>query len=150
MYKISAYLDQDHRHCDEQYAVAESDVNLRNWDAARKNFSIFHEMFECHLGKEERVLFPRLDHALGNGYGSSVVMREEHRQMRIMVAQLQRAIARRDYDAFHEHSGNLRSLTRQHHLKEERLLHPQADFLLAKQADTSIAVMDNLYHVDAA
>jgi hypothetical protein len=35
MYKISAYLDQDHRRCDEQYAVAESDVTLRNWHAAR-------------------------------------------------------------------------------------------------------------------
>lgn len=150
MYKISTYLDQDHRRCDEQYAVAESDVNLRNWDAARKHFDLFVSMFECHLDKEERVLFPRLDHALGNGYGSSVVMREEHRQMRIMVAQLQSAIARQDYDAFHEQSGNLRALTRQHQLKEERLLHPQADFLLVKQADAIIAVMENLYHVEAA
>lgn len=150
MYKISTYLDQDHRRCDEQYAVAESDVNLRNWDAARKHFDVFISMFDCHLDKEERVLFPRLDHALGNGYGSSVVMRQEHRQMRIMAARMRTAIDRRDYDAFHEQSAHLRALVRQHHLKEERLLHPQADLLLADQAEATIAAMDNLYHVEAA
>ncbi|MTV41614.1 hemerythrin domain-containing protein [Duganella radicis] len=150
MYKISTYLDQEHRRCDAQYAMAESDVNLGKWDAARKNFGIFIGMFEGHLDKEERVLFPRLDHALGNGYGPSVVMREEHRQMRIMIVQIEAAIARHDYDAYHEQSSNLRALVRQHHLKEERLLHPQADFLLIKQADAIIAAMENLYHVKAA
>jgi len=150
MYKISTYLDQDHRRCDEQFAVAESDVNLRNWDAALKNFGIFISMFTCHLDKEERVLFPRLDHALGNGYGSSIVMRAEHRQMRSMVSHMQAAIANHDYDAFHELASNMRELARQHHRKEERILHPQADFLLVRQADAIIAIMENLYHVEAA
>lgn len=62
MHKISTYLDQDHRRCDEQYAVAESDVNL----------------------------------------------------------------------------------------PEERLLHRQADLLLAHQAEATIAAMEKLYHLEAA
>jgi hemerythrin-like domain-containing protein len=150
MYKISAYLDQDHRHCDEQYAVAESDVTLRNWDAARSSFASFLNMFECHLDKEERVLFPRLDHALGNGYGATVVMRGEHRQIRAVQSQMRLAIERRDSEAFFEHAGQLRELMRQHSLKEEGILYPQADFVLAKQADAIIAVMENLYHAKAA
>lgn len=150
MYKITAYLDQDHRRCDEQYVVAESDVTLRNWDAARRSFAIFLDMFECHLDKEERVLFPRLDHALGNGYGATVVMRGEHRQIRAMQAQMRIAIERRDSDAFFEHAANLRELMRQHSLKEEGILYPQADFVLVKQADAIIAVMDSLYHAEAA
>jgi len=150
MYKISAYLEQDHRRCDEQYAVAESEVTLRNWDAARRSFATFLDMFECHLDKEERVLFPRLDHALGNGYGATVVMREEHRQIRAMQAQMRRAIEQRDSDAFFEYAGQLRELMRQHSMKEDGILYPQADFVLVKQADAIIAVMENLYHAEAA
>lgn len=150
MYKISAYLDQDHRRCDEQYAVAESDVTLRNWDAARRSFDTFLTMFECHLDKEERVLFPRLDHALGNGYGATVVMRGEHRQIRAMQAQMRLAIERRDSDAFFGHAHRLRELMRQHSMKEDSILYPRADFLLAHQADAIIACMENLYHVEAA
>ena len=150
MYKISAYLDQDHRRCDEQYAVAESDVTLRNWDAARRNFAIFLNLFECHLGKEERVLFPRLDHALGNGYGATVVKRGEHRQIRAMQAQMRLAIERRDSGTFFEHAATLRDLMRQHSMKEDSVLYPQADFVLAGQADAIIAVMENLYHAEAA
>lgn len=144
MYKISTYLDQDHRRCDEQYAVAESDITLRHWEAARRSFGIFLGMFECHLDKEERVLFPRLDHALGNGYGATLVMRSEHRQMRAMLAQMQRAIEHRNHEAYHDHADELRALMRQHSVKEEGILYPQADHVLAGQADDIIAVMEHL------
>lgn len=150
MYKISAYLDQDHRRCDEQYAVAESDVTLRNWDAARRSFATFLDLFECHLAKEERILFPRLDHALGNGYGATVVMRGEHRQIRALQAQMRLAIERRDRDAFFEHASQLRELMRQHSTKEEGILYPRADFVLVKQADAIIAAMEGINHAKAA
>jgi hemerythrin-like domain-containing protein len=144
MQKIASYLDQDHRRCDDQYATAESDVILRHWEQATSHFGVFMNMFERHLEKEERVLFPRLDHALGNGYGPTVVMRAEHRQMRSMLAEMQIAIQQQDCNAFFDQADTLRILMRQHNLKEEGILYPQADFVLAAQADAVIASMDNL------
>nr|WP_315255091.1 hemerythrin domain-containing protein [uncultured Duganella sp.] len=144
MQKIATYLDQDHRRCDDQYAVAESDVILRHWDDAGSHFGAFLQMFERHLEKEERVLFPRLDHALGNGYGPTIVMRSEHRQMRELLAEMKTAIARQDSDAFFDQADTLRILMRQHNLKEEGILYPQADFVLAPQADAVVASMENL------
>jgi hemerythrin-like domain-containing protein len=144
MQKIATYLDQDHRRCDDQYAMAESAVILRHWDAASANFSSFLAMFGLHLDKEERVLFPRLDHALGNGYGPTVVMRAEHRRMREMLNQMQAAIDRRDCEAFFDQADMLRMLMRHHSLKEEGILYPQADFVLAQQADDVLASMESL------
>lgn len=144
MEKIATYLDHDHRRCDDQYALAESEVILRHWDAATTNFSAFLAMFGRHLDKEERVLFPRLDHALGNGYGPTVVMRAEHRQMREMLREMQAAIARHDCNGFFDQADMLRLLMRQHNLKEEGILYPQADFVLAQQADEVLACMEQL------
>lgn len=150
MQKIATYLDHDHRRCDDQYALAESDLILRNWDAAVSHFDTFLAMFFRHLDKEERVLFPRLDHALGNGYGPTVVMRAEHRQMRDMLHLMQAAIARHDCETFFDQGDMLRILMRQHNLKEEGILYPQADFVLSTQADAVIASMENLDHQAAA
>ncbi len=148
MQKIATYLDHDHRLCDDQYTLAESEVILRHWGAAGTRFAAFLDMFHRHLDKEERVLFPRLDHALGNGYGPTVVMRAEHRQMRDMLRHMEIAIARRDCAAFLEQADMLRVLMRQHSLKEEGILYPQADFVLAGQADAVIARMETLHHAE--
>ncbi|MRW93502.1 hemerythrin domain-containing protein [Duganella sp. FT80W] len=148
MQKIATYLDQDHRRCDEQYTMAESEVILRHWESAGRQFERFLALFNCHLDKEERVLFPRLDHALGNGYGPTTVMRAEHRQLREMLALMRAAIAQRDTAAYFDQADLLRILMRQHNLKEEGILYPQADFVLIKQADAVIASMKNLDHAE--
>ncbi|TFW16586.1 hemerythrin domain-containing protein [Duganella callida] len=149
MHKIATYLDHDHRHCDALYARVESDLILRDWTAAGQAFADFLARFERHLDKEERVLFPRLDHALGNGYGPTVVMRAEHRQMRAMLAQMRDAIGARDIESFFDQADLLRLLLRQHNLKEEGMLYPQADFVLRQQADDVIAAMRQLDHAGA-
>lgn len=148
MQKIATYLDQDHRRCDDQYAMAESDVILRHWDDASSHFGTFLQMFGLHLEKEERVLFPRLDHALGNGYGPTVVMRAEHRQMRDMLAEMKTAIDQHNCEAFFDQADTLRILMRQHNLKEEGILYPQADFVLAKQADAVVASMEEMHQTE--
>lgn len=149
MQKIATYLDQDHRRCDDLYTLAESEVILRHWDTASSQFGAFLTMFYRHLDKEERVLFPRLDHALGNGYGPTTVMRAEHRQMRALLHLMQFAISKQDCTAFFDQADTLRILMRQHSLKEEGMLYPQADFVLAKQADAVIASMQLLDQPEA-
>lgn len=149
MQKIATYLDQDHRRCDDQYTMAESEIIMRHWDAASSRFSTFLDMFNRHLDKEERVLFPRLDYALGNGYGPTVVMRAEHRQMRELLGLMQEAITERDSATFFDQADMLRILMRQHNLKEESILYPQADRVLAAQADAVVVAMDELDHAEA-
>jgi len=146
MTTISAYLDRDHRHCDDLYVVVESDVGLQHWQAASAHFATFWTLFTRHIDKEERILFPRLDHALGNGYGATVVMRAEHAQMRATLKQMAVAIAAQDAGSFFERASHFRQLLRQHNLKEEGVLYPQADFVLARQTEAILASMRNLDH----
>ena len=145
MQTIAAYLHQDHLHCDQHYDLAETQASCGDWDGARRHFSDFLALFGRHLDKEERVLFPRLDHALGNAYGPTHVMRAEHRHMRDTLAQMEQALARRSSAEFFDHADTLRILMRQHNLKEEGILYPQADQVLQQQA---AAVVDGMKALD--
>jgi hemerythrin-like domain-containing protein len=144
MHKIATYLDQDHRRCDDCYALAEAAVAHRDWDAAGIHFTGFLSLFACHLDKEERVLFPRLDRAMGNAYGPTAVMRAEHGHMRGLLEHMRGAIAQRDCGDFFDQADALRVLMRQHNLKEEGVLYPQADRVLHAEADAVVSDMAQL------
>lgn len=144
MHKIATYLDREHRRCDEQYAVAEAAVARKDWDLAADDFAAFLQLFERHLDKEERVLFPRLDRAMGNAYGPTAVMRAEHGHLRETLQEMRAAIARRDGEDFFDNADTLRVLMHQHNLKEEGILYPHADRALVDQADAIIASMESL------
>lgn len=141
MHQIATYLDQDHRRCDHQYNLAEAGVADRDWHGAAAHFAAFLRLFARHLDKEERVLFPLLDRAMGNAYGPTAVMRSEHGHLRAVLSQLQAALAVRDSDSFFDHADTLRLLMRQHNLKEEGILYPQADRVLRGQAEAVVAGM---------
>lgn len=149
MNKIATYMDREHRRCDEQYAVAEAAIASKDWDTATDDFAAFLRMFELHLDKEERVLFPRLDRAMGNAYGPTAVMRAEHGHMRDTLREMNAALGRRDSEDFFDNADTLRVLMHQHNLKEEGILYPHADRALVDQADTIIAGMENLALAEA-
>ncbi|MYM97966.1 hemerythrin domain-containing protein [Duganella vulcania] len=149
MNKIATYMDREHRRCDEQYAVAEAAIARKDWDMAEDDFAAFLRMFELHLDKEERVLFPRLDRAMGNAYGPTAVMRAEHGHMRDTLCEMSAALTRRDAEDFFDNADTLRVLMHQHNLKEEGILYPHADRALVDQADAIIASMDSLALAEA-
>lgn len=146
MRTIASYLDREHRLCDEQFELAEANVSSGNWEQADRQFSFFLDLFHRHLDKEEQVLFPRLERALGNAYGPTLVMRSEHNHMRNLLAQMKTALNRRSSAEFYDHSDMLRLLLQQHNLKEERILYPQADQVLERDADAIVAAMEALEH----
>jgi hemerythrin-like domain-containing protein len=150
MQAIAAYLDQDHRRCDDMYNLAEAKVASRDWHAAAGHFASFLQLFGQHLDKEERVLFPQLDRAIGNACGPTSVMRFEHKHMRSILHDMQEALDLRDHESFFDHADALRMLMRQHNLKEEGILYPMADRALQDQADAVIASMQQLDHLAAA
>jgi iron-sulfur cluster repair protein YtfE (RIC family) len=141
---ITAYLDQDHRRCDEQYALAVASVAGGDWERAGSDFATFLAMFHLHLEREERVLFPRLDRAMGNAYGPTAVMRAEHGHMRGILEDMRDAIACRDAGEFFDLADALRVLMGQHNLKEESILYPQADRVLQQHAAAIVADMREL------
>lgn len=144
MNTISTYLEHDHRRCDDQYTMAEAEVARRQWDSARTEFKRFAVLFDLHLEKEERVLFPQMDRMLGNAAGPTTVMRTEHGYLRAIVRRMGQALAARDSDSFFDEADALRMLMRQHNLKEEAVLYPMADRLLHARAAEITARMDEL------
>ncbi len=149
MQTIAHYLEQDHRHCDELYNLAEASIAGRDWAAAATGFATFLWQFERHLDKEERVLFARLERVMQNACGPTSVMRMEHGQMRDTLRNMGAALAQRDSDSYFDHADTLRVLMRQHNLKEEGVLYPLADRVLQEQADAIIASMDYLERATA-
>ncbi len=103
---------------------------------AREALLAFGEAMEHHLGIEERVLFPEFARRTGPG-GPLGVMREEHDAIRSLLAEGRDgggATCRALFDT-------LTILVSQHHLKEENVLYPMSDGLLADCADDLLAAM---------
>ncbi|MBJ7313479.1 hemerythrin domain-containing protein [Rugamonas sp. CCM 8940] len=131
MSSIGNYLEQDHHDCDQRYAHAEALVNQGDWDGAGAEFAVFRRQLEGHLAMEEQVMFPALEQAMGSANGPTAVMRGEHGHMRAILQDMHAAIAQREQDDFFDHADTLRMLMRQHNLKEEGILYPMADRMLA-------------------
>lgn len=96
----------------------------------------FNEAMEHHLEIEERVLFPEFAQRTGPG-GPLAVMREEHDAIRSLLAK-GRAIGGTACRALFD---TLTILVSQHHMKEENVLYPMSDTLLADCADSLIVSM---------
>jgi hemerythrin-like domain-containing protein len=140
MPSIGQFLSEDHRRCDGYFLAAEHAVAAQDWDAAQQSFHDFHQATERHLAMEEQVLFLAYE-ALAGAAGPSQVMRREHEQMRALFSDLTRALERRVGAEFLGLSETLLVLMQQHNMKEEQMLYPMCDRLLAIGRDDLIARM---------
>ncbi|RLQ21121.1 hemerythrin domain-containing protein [Seongchinamella sediminis] len=135
MTSIATLMQDNHRHCDELYAAAETAVDNSDWDTADSAWRAFSEEFERHItDKEEGQLFPALEAANGPA-GPIGVMRMEHEQMRALLIQMEEALASRDTRQFLGLGETFMMLTQQHNMKEENILYPIMDQLIPGQAD---------------
>jgi hemerythrin-like domain-containing protein len=128
---ISRYLCSDHARCDDFFISAERNVNIKAWDVAASFFREFVEALEHHFAMEERVLFTAFEQEIGHKSGPTVIMRMEHAQLRELLAQLQSALEEHDADGYLGYSDTLNTMMQQHNLKEESVLYPMADRMLA-------------------
>ena len=134
MTTISTLMQDNHRHCDELYAATEEAVVDQDWGVAQQHWAAFSNEFNRHITEwEEGRLFPALEAANGPP-GPIAVMRSEHEQMRAVVAQLSEAVAAREQQQFLGLGETLMLLTQQHNMKEENILYPIMDQLIADQA----------------
>lgn len=135
MPQITRLLTDDHDHCDQLFATAENAVQARDWTHAEAAFAAFSQALARHFAAEEQTLFPAFEARSGMSGGPTFVMRSEHLQMRELVAQMAAAVERRDDASFLGVSETLLMLMRQHNLKEEQILYPMTDRVLAGDAD---------------
>ena len=135
MTTIKAFMQDNHRQCDELYAAAEEAVAGQDWSAADQAWEAFSRELDTHITvREEGQLFPALE-AVNGPAGPIAVMRSEHEQMRALVAQMNEALAARDRDQFLGLGETLMMLTQQHNMKEENILYPIMDQFIAGEAD---------------
>jgi len=86
---------------------------------------------KCHHGKEEQMLFPRLEElGVPNQGGPIGVMMMEHVQGRKLISRMKLAIENEDMPAFQEALAAYSELLQAHIAKENNILFPLADRLL--------------------
>jgi len=139
MASIETFMAQDHKACDERFAQAESAVGAGDWATAASAFDAFHRAMARHFDMEESVLFSAFEDRTGMSGGPTMVMREEHEQMRGVLAMLAEAVAAQDADEYLGQAETLNVLMQQHNIKEEQVLYRMMDEHLAGEADTLLA-----------
>lgn len=140
MATIADLLSHHHSACDEAFAQAETSVEQADWPLAGGAFQRFVTLIEQHFSAEETVLFPAFEQATGMAGGPTSVMRMEHEQMRGLFADMRAAVSDQRGDDFLGDAQTLLILMQQHNMKEENILYPMCDQVLAAQS----ALMDSL------
>ncbi|NOR51851.1 MAG: hemerythrin domain-containing protein [Gammaproteobacteria bacterium] len=136
--QITDFMGDDHRRCDTIFAAAEESVSKGDWSLAEKNNRRFIDAMEHHFRMEEEFLFPRFEEVSGQTMGPTEMMRHEHQQMRQLFEQMNRAAASQLADDYLGASETLLILMQQHNAKEEQMLYPMSDQVLAGEQDELI------------
>jgi hemerythrin-like domain-containing protein len=138
---LTDFLTADHRRCDALFANAENAANDGDRNAARAAYAEFEAAMAQHLSIEESVLFPEFDARSGTVGGPTAVMRMEHEQMQAMMAQMRHALESGELDDFLGFAETLNILIQQHNMKEEQVLYPICDRVLADYAEALLERM---------
>ncbi len=144
MTTVLEFLGSDHRACDDLFASAEAAAAQGRWDSAREQFARFNAAMARHLAMEEEVLFPAFEARTGMRSGPTEVMRTEHAQMRDLLRDMADAVAAGNQGRFLGLSETLNMLMQQHNLKEENMLYPMSDQVLAGERDDLVRAMESV------
>ncbi len=135
---LSHFLSDQHRELDHLLASADNALATPEGPAA---LARFRERMEHHLAIEEQFLFPAIAERMGPG-GPVVVMRAEHDSIRGLLRQASEVVKANDREGEARVLDTLTVLIQQHHLKEENVLYPLSDDMLADRAESLIQAMD--------
>lgn len=134
MKTIAEFMTDDHKACDDEFAVAEQAAFEENWSEAEAAFKAFNNDMARHFRTEEDLLFPALTSA-GGPSGPVHIMRMEHTQIRGLLEQMAAAVASKDAQEYAGLSETLLMVMQQHNRKEENILYPIMDQTLAKERE---------------
>ncbi|HUW26894.1 MAG TPA: hemerythrin domain-containing protein [Gallionella sp.] len=140
MKTIAEFMTADHSACDNEFAVAEQAALAGNWSETEAAFNTFRDDMARHFRMEEEVLFPTLASA-GGPAGPVHVMLMEHEQIKELLKQMGMAVERKDAQQYSGLSETLLMVMQQHNHKEENILYPITDQILAAQRETLLGQM---------
>lgn len=138
MTNIKDCMTDDHRRCDHLFADVEQAVAAHAWDRASATFAGFAGAMQQHFATEEELLFPAFEAESGMTMGPTQVMRDEHIQMRELLAAAQQALVAQDADEYSGNAETLLIMMQQHNMKEENVLYPMCDDHLRAQVNTLV------------
>jgi iron-sulfur cluster repair protein YtfE (RIC family) len=126
------YFTGSHRDCDGCWADVEAAADAGDDEAVRAGWQKFERAFRRHLAMEEALLFPALEAATGMAdAGPTQVMRMEHEHMRAVLDQMAAAMEHGNCQELLDQGDTLHILVQQHNVKEEGVLYPMAERVLA-------------------
>lgn len=132
---IRSFMSDDHRHCDDLFAIAEQAAAEGEMVRAQRAFNNFQMAMLRHFIGEEQTLFPAFEQRTGMRMGPTQVMRVEHEQMRELMVAAVDTLAQEDVEGFLGQLETLLVMMQQHNMKEENVLYPMCDqHLVADQA----------------
>jgi iron-sulfur cluster repair protein YtfE (RIC family) len=135
MTTIAEFMANDHQACDAKFADAEAAALTDDWGTAEPAFNAFRDDMLRHFRMEEDVLFPALKSS-GGPAGPVHVMLMEHAQIKELLKQMGAAVERKDAQEYGGLSETLLMVMQQHNHKEENILYPITDQILAAQRET--------------
>jgi hemerythrin-like domain-containing protein len=141
---ITAALTADHHRCDVYFDSAADAVTARRWDAAGQCLKDFARALGQHIRAEEEILFPAFETRTGNTAGPTRVMRREHEQFRALLGEMCNALENEDAEHYLSVAATLATSLQQHSAKEEQVLYPWADRVLAEERDELLRRMQAL------
>lgn len=140
---LAAFFEQDHRDCDARWVDVEELLDTLDVEAARLAWQKFNAGMRRHIAMEEEVLFPALESATSmGGSGPTAMMRMEHQQMRGLLDQIESAMESGDAEQAMDIGDTLLMLVQQHNIKEEDMLYPMAENVLAGSWDKLAALLE--------
>ncbi len=125
---VSECLEVDHRRLDAIVEEVEAKVDDGDFGAARALFAEFVCGLDRHIDFEEEILFSYFEGKTGmRGAGPTVVMRQEHVQIREKMAAVTRALVAEKQEDFSWALRELVDVLGAHNQKEEGMLYPMTD-----------------------
>ena len=139
---LVSFFEQDHRDCDARWADVEELLDTVDIEAAKDAWQKYDSNMRRHLAMEEEVLFPAFDARSGMAGGGPVAeMKIDHQQMIGLLDQVGEAIDAGDAQRAMGIGDTLLILTQQHNVKEEEVLYPMAENLLAGEWESLAKIL---------
>ena len=138
---VTEYLTEDHHRLEALQNDAFAARTSGDFAAARQIWADFVDGLDRHIRIEEDVLFPLFEERSGMGAetGPTAVMREEHGEIRSLLASITQVIGDANGDA-ERLRRSLAYVLEEHHHKEEEVLYPATDSWLSPRESEDLAV----------
>ena len=130
---LFSYLTDDHARCDALLRSTQQCVGAAHWAAARREVAAFRCALERHLLIEERIIFPAYESALGNTVSPTRALCGEHGRIRAVAQRMAEAIEALSAQDFVTHAEALLLTMHVHSEKEEGVLYPMFERVLARR-----------------